>query len=275
MKYFRSCRIAAILLIASFSAAEEFPKLSRHYLHLDMGAAYGNFRDTGTSPLRYQGFTAASTAGFLSANPEFRWGLRTDIFYTAGIAANAYLLHSFYCASDVFYLRRIPPLSAKGLDFFAGPALSGLTAFTINDAYQNAMVNVDIFSGLFLRSQLQYAFKRPEWGKKLAFLRLQRPARDYVLAFRLDIPVLRLNIRPEFPYVLNGTQTDIEKIFSRHFFAGGLQLQSRLGLTRFLKNGNAIETAYVWEMISTGRRDIYLLESARHALVFAFYFRLN
>ncbi|MDD3716788.1 MAG: hypothetical protein PHT46_06775 [Candidatus Marinimicrobia bacterium] len=275
MKIFPQRFIPLFLLLITFLIAEGTAPLNRNYLHLDTGAGYGSYHDAGTSPLRYQGAAFASSAGFLCANPEYRWGIRTDLHYTAGLATDHYLLHSLYSAGDVFYLRHVTQLLPGNLNLFTGPALGAAFAFTYNDAYQNASANPDFFVNLFLRSQIQFAFQRPAWDRKIAFLRLQRPLRDYALAFRLDIPFLHLNNRPAFPYVVNGTQTDIEKIFLRHAFVGGIQLQSRLGLTRFLNNGNAIEMAYLWEMISTGNRDIYRLESARHALVFAFYFRLN
>lgn len=266
--------VAFLLLISGFWA-EAASSANRNYLHFDAGAGYGSHRDTGTSPLRYQGAALASAAGFLCVSPEYRWGIRTDLHYTGGLASDHYLLHFLYSAGDVFYLRRVAQLSPGNLNLFAGPDLAGAFAFSYNDAYQNASVNPDFFANLFLRTQIQFAFQRPAWEKKIAFLHLQRPLRDYALAFRFDIPFLHLNNRPAFPYVVNGVQTDIDKILLRHSFAGGIQLQSRLGLTRFMNNGNAIETAYLWEMISTGGRDIYCLESARHTLVFALYFRLN
>ncbi|MBN2780616.1 MAG: hypothetical protein JXR21_01485, partial [Candidatus Marinimicrobia bacterium] len=126
----------------------------------------------------------------------------------------------------------------------------------------------------FFSGGMEHAFTRPAIDKKILFLNFRRPSRDYSLFCRLDLPLLLAAVRPAYPYVLNGSLNTAE-ILSRHFFAGGFRLRSKAGLTRILENGNALEFAYVWDMLSTGKRDIYLLETARHELLFTLYFRVK
>ncbi|MDZ7821251.1 MAG: hypothetical protein U5N26_05240 [Candidatus Marinimicrobia bacterium] len=78
--------------------------------------------------------------------------------------------------------------------------------FNYNEAYQNASVNVNLFSGPHLSGRYTHTFQRSACEKKLAFLHLRLPERRYKFLWRLDLPLLLYNRRPPFAYVINGTQ---------------------------------------------------------------------
>ena len=124
---------------------------------------------------------------------------------------------------------------------------------------------------LSLSSQFEFEFKRPEKKGKILFIKYHLPQRAYETFFRMNLPLLIFNGRPEFAYVTEG---DLD-FFTRHYYLGGFQMGTKLGIKRYLDNGNAIELSYDWKMYTSGRKDIYLLEKASHNLNFAFYFKLN
>jgi hypothetical protein len=254
--------------------ASEAPGQRSEYLFLTQGGAYASFKDMGTSPLRYQGVKICIESGYLYEDPLCNWGLNTSLSYMAGFTGTQYMLNYATAAITVHYVHNIPRLSQADLQILGGGSYTGEIAFTFNDTYQNAAANLDLFNTLSFRGQLQYDFTLSARERKIAFIRLRRPARDYSLIYAMDIPVFMFNIRPDYPYVINGLVTDPESI-SRHAFIGGFRLRSRLGLRHTLKNGNAFEVAYSWNMLSTGKRDIYLLETASHHLHYSFCFRVK
>jgi hypothetical protein len=268
-------RMLTFLLIPFFAlsllkADDILPK----YLIFQSGTNYSHIRDEGTSPVRYQGGGINTGLSFFSEKKYGLWGINAHMSYNAGFSRDQHLLHHIETVFSGYYLHDIPLSAPAGLSFRVGGNLRSSLAFSYNDAYQNAAFNLDIFNALLLRTHLQYAFNIAEKEQKFLFMNFRRPSRDYILTASFDMPLLLLNMRPEFPYVVNGALNGTEML-SRHIFFGGFRLQSRIGLAHFLPNGNMLELAYVWDMFSTGKRDIYLLEKASHQLQCVFYFRLN
>lgn len=253
------------------SDSSDFPD---KYLHLGFGTGYSSVRDIGTSPLRYQGVLGRVNFGYVSESPSRSWGINSDAFFSAGVAENYYQLNYISGTFNTHYLYTIPIDSLDMLQFQAGGSYSSAFAVTINSSYGNATLNIDFFNAFYISGRVIYPFTRPARTLKIWFIHIRKPQRDYALSYQLDIPLLLINNRPEFSYVLNGLSTDFD-IFSGHRFVGGFHLRSNLGLTRYLKNGNAVQWSYIWDMFTTGSRDIYLLETASHTLQFTFYFKLN
>ncbi|MFO7841226.1 MAG: hypothetical protein R6V48_03580 [Fidelibacterota bacterium] len=261
-------------LVISRVAAQEFSIYPAQYLHFGASGGYTNIKDAGTSPLRYQGASAELSFAYIAENTSSTWGIYSDMSYSAGFAGTYYMMNYIKMRFDTYYLKQIPQISGSTWQVQAGGSWLSNMAFTYNDAYLNASVNADFFSGPHVRGRFTYTFKRPEYERKIAFIRFRRPERRYRLIYELDLPLIIFNRRPPFSFVLNGSRTDLD-IFDSHFFVGGSHLRSKLGLARYLKNGNALQLAYIWDVYTSGKRDIYRFETASHLLQCAFYFKLN
>ncbi len=169
------------------------------------------------------------------------------------------------------YLHTIPIFSNPNFSFRAGGFLGAEMTGTFNDSYQNAMLNIDFYASLFASSGISYKFETPEKDLKIFFIKLHMPHKKFVAHYRLDLPLILFNGRPNFPYL---AQSVID-FFDRHYFLGGFQFKSDLGIKCFLNNGNAFGISYLWGMRTTGAKDLYLLETASHDIMMSFYFKLD
>ncbi|MCF7832734.1 MAG: hypothetical protein K9N05_04050 [Candidatus Marinimicrobia bacterium] len=270
-------RIQKLILIVIFGVAllaandKDSSFTSAKFLVSGIAGGSGELKDAGTSPLSYKGLTAILPFAYISENSKESFDLGMNIGYLAGSAASNYNLQLFSGEVYFGYLRNIEIFKRPDLLFQAGGHLSAAVTGSINPSLQNATLNMDYFTALSASAQLQYLFERPAINKKIAFIKIRKPHRKYAIHFRMDLPLLMFNGRPTFPYVIE----DDNDIFNRNYFLGGFQLKTDLGIKRYLPNGNALELAYLWEMYTSGNKDIYLLERASHNIQFSFYFKLN
>lgn len=237
------------------------------YLFSELGTGYGSFRDEGTSPLRYQGFSLRTNTGVLIEKSKTSFELRYDLDYLASFVPSGQLMHHFTGAMHLSYMHSIPVFKDPADILKAGGKLSASMDGSYNPAYENAAFNLDIFSSLNAKMQYSHAFIIPE--RKLK--RITLPKTHHAVVCGLEFPLLLFNARPEYPYVMDGNSLS----YDRHIFLGGFSLRSHVGLRSFLQNGNAFEISYVWQMYLTGKRDIYPMEKAAHILKLSYYFRLD
>ena len=260
--------LTLMITTSLFSAENIDPSFTYgKYISWDHGVGTGSFRDEGTSPLTYSGFAAKLGVGYLSEKKQYSWEIQMNANYMLGFITQGYQLHNLSGDIQLSYLHTIPIFENKQLSLKAGGRLSTSFSGTMNDAYQNASFNYDIFSSLYARAQFTYAFIKPEKQKK----RRIAPEKHFALVCNLDLPVMLLNFRPEFPYVMDGNMISVD----RHIFIGGYSMQNHIGLKRFFNNGNAFELSYIWKMYLTGKKDIYRMETASHILQFSYYFKLD
>lgn len=267
-------KLILFLLVGSIllSAGEaDTSYTSGQFLLSGLGCGSGSIKDIGTSPLTYQGIVAQVPFGYFTEKEKYNFEINTILSYLGGSAASYHNLQYFSGELNISYLRSISLFSKPGLKFQAGGRTStGMTGI-YNPAYQNASLNIDYYASLYAGAKLVYLFERPQKDIKFSFLRFHLPYRQYAVHLRLDLPVLLFNGRPTFPYVFE----DDMDIFNRHYFLGGFHIKSNFGIKRYLKNGNAIEISYIWDMLTTGSKDLYLLETASHNLLMSLYFKLD
>lgn len=244
------------------------------FLVSDLGIGYTNFRDTGTSPLRYLGPGLRAGLGFQESGSRYEWGFKANLGYSAEFAQEYYLLHHIQGGFELFYIYTLLKKQSAPVQVQAGLHYSSRFGAAVNTSYSNASFNADLFNGFHLRSGIKHVFSRPPLSKKILFIPVRRPLRHYSATFTLDMPLLLINMRPEYAYVIDGNEP-LVGILSRHVYIGGFYLRSETALSRILPNGNAVRLAYVWEMFSSGKRDIYRLETAAHILQCSFYFRVK
>ncbi|MEA2077182.1 MAG: hypothetical protein U9O95_04105 [Candidatus Marinimicrobia bacterium] len=258
-----------VLLTTILSSKEILP--SNTYLFSNFGNGYAHIKDTGTSPLRYEGLYTGTDLAYKRINPKVIFNVQGSFSYAATFAADYYNLNYFIGGLSVSYIHTMPFIEGERLRLRFGGLLETSVSGALNTDLQNASLNVDYLTDLMITSQLEYDYILAEKSGKFLFLKYSLPQRNYRAFFKLDLPLLILNGRPEFAY-LNPEDFDY---FSRRYYVGGYKMGTKLGLKRYLKNGNIIEIAYDWNMYTAGNKDIYLLERASHNFTMAFYFKLN
>ena len=271
MKYLKLLLLTILLLSLLSGNEADTSYTNGQFIFSGIGSGTGNFKDIGTSPLTYRGISAIVPFGFFHEKQKYSFELKTTISYLGGTAASYYNLNYFSSELNLSYLRSIPLFSEPRVKFQAGGKISASIAGVHNPAYQNAQLNLDYFVSLYTQARITYLFERPEKKIKISFLNFHLPHRQFAAFFSLDLPLLLLNGRPTFPYVME----DDMDIFNRHFFLGGFHLRSNVGIKHYLKNGNAFELSYVWCMRTSGSKDLYLMETASHNLLMSLYFKLD
>jgi hypothetical protein len=261
--------LIALFFITSVYSVEngDPPFTFGKYLFLDLGIGSGSYRDEGTSPLLYEGPAATLSNGYLSEDPKHTFELRLNTNYIGGFIEEGHMEHQFSEDIQLSYLHTLPILNNNNMILKAGGRFSTSLSGAYNDAFQNASLNIDIFSSLCARANFTYAFIKPEKQKK----RRTVPESKHALICNLELPLILFNARPEFPYVMDGNAIS----YNRHIFLGGYSMQSDIAFRSFLPNGNAFEISYIWKMYITGKRDIYLMERASHILKLSYYFKLD
>lgn len=255
----------AALLFASEKDSSAF--VYGHYLFTDMGSGTGSFRDAGTSPLTYKGPSLTLGTGYLADQPAHSWELRLNTHYTMGLVETGQLVHYVSEDAQFSYLHTLSVFNHPNMNLKAGGRISGSLTGSMNDSFENASFNINVFAALTARAQYTYAFIKPEKKKK----RRTIPESRHALICNLEFPLVLLNARPEYSYVIDGNAITLD----RHMFLGGFSLQSNIAFRSFLPNGNAFEVAYIWKMYMTGKKDLYALETATHIAQLSYYFKLD
>lgn len=253
-----------------FSNEENFNESSK-FLYFGFGSGYGNIKDMGTSPLRYLGSASKMNGGYIHDKGTSNFEILGHFSYFLGVTASQYSLQNYLGAFDVSYMHTLPIFKNPDPKLRIGGDLFTSISGNYSPSYQNASVNIDMKIKLSLLTQFDYKLHFKEINTTFVGIKFHIPKKEFTSFARLNIPVLILNGRPEFSYV---NENDLG-VFDRHYFFGGINLNTQLGLKHHLKNGNIIEISYLWEVHSTGSKDIYLFEKSSHLFYMSLYFKLN
>lgn len=252
-------------------SAEEYVNQNSQFLYFGMGSGYGNIKDIGTSPLRYLGSASEVYGGYIHDKGTSNFEMLGQFSYFLGVTASQYSLQNYLGAFEVSYMHSLPIFKNPDLKLRIGGDLFSSISGNYSPAYQNASVNIDMKIKLSLLTQFDYKLHFKEINTTFVGIKFHIPKKEFTSFARMNIPVLIFNGRPEFSYV---NENDLG-VFDRHYFFGGINLNTQLGLKHHLQNGNMIELSYLWEVHSTGLKDIYVFEKSSHLFYIALYFKLN
>lgn len=257
-----------ILLPLSFLIANE--NYTDKYLYMSLGNGYGHIKDSGTSPLTYHGALSQANVSFLKENSK---NTINFLLHASGMVALAggNSLNYFKTGLEIDYMHDLPFFNNNNYQVHIGSDFNIDLQGIYSPAYENAAFNLDMMIKLSLSTRFAYTFNIKEKQLKIAGLYLNIKEQQYTPYFKLNIPVLTFNGRPEYAYV---NVNDLG-FFDRHYYFGGIPLSTELGIKKHLPNGNLISLAYAWDMFYSGKKDIYLLELGSHQLQLSLYFKLN
>ena len=240
------------------------------FLYMNTAMGYGHVKDSGTSPLRYHGLSGGANSGYIHHSSTHNFEILGSVSSISGLVQE-HILNYLSTAMDFSYTHSLPVNLSDNTQLNAGAELYTSMNFLINPSYQNAAFNLDFLIKLALRAEIQHKITIQAQTFHLAGIKFNIKEQSYSPFCRIDIPVLIFNGRPKYAYV---SDSDLD-FFNRHYFLGGFDLKTQLGIKKHLKNGNLMELSYIWRMGSTGKRDIYLFEHGSHDLAFSLYFKLN
>lgn len=240
------------------------------FLYANTALGYGHVKDIGTSPLRYHGLSGAVSSGYIQNSSTHNFELLGSASTISGLVQE-HILNYLSASMNIAYTHSLPVNLGDNTQLNAGADFYASMNFLLNPSYQNASFNLDFLIKLALRAQIQHRIDIQPKTIRIAGIKFNIKKQSYTPFYRIDIPALIFNGRPKHAYV---NESDLD-VFDRHYFFGGCNIKTQLGIKKHLNNGNLLELAYIWQMGSTGKKDIYPFEHGSHDLAFSLYFKLN
>lgn len=281
--------IASLLLLIISTAAlaqnEDDPKSRRKALrkarptYFVIGSQFSHIkmRDTGTSPRFYQGPSAALATSIHSED-----SLKLSYFYnTTGASLlddNGEIETLSWTGVSVSFgfgdMWKLKGTRARKIKIGVGYNVQSFFQFRTNLRLSNAGFGLDNMISVGPSVGLFFPFERKAgWNKKIGFVNIKARPRKYALSMRLNIPALTISSRPEYAYLTDVINPDINSLDTYSFQLGGYLLSSETAFTYYLHNGNALRLHYRWQAMQTS--DTFKLNIAEHAFGINFMIRLN
>lgn len=236
-------------------------------LGLGSGVGLGVYRDLGAAPIVYRGFELSPALSLEGSNDLWR--------YDASVTL---------CGGGYGYVLRIPALHTWGgllsvrfdmlrhlvdcgpLRLWAGAGVGDMFDIRYNPLLSNACVGMSNFTVLSLTARAEINI--PRW----------------MFHGQLSLLPVALMLRPGFSY-LNNYDREIANPLSaafdqyRTYLTALPGVSTRLGVTRWLKNGNAISLSYDWHYLTSrvsARDDVapWRMQQASHGLTLQLLFSL-
>lgn len=234
-------------------------------------------RDTGTSPRFYEGPTAALATSIHSED-----SLRLSYFYnTTGFGIwddNGDIETLAWSGVSMTFafgdLWKLKATRESRIQLGIGYNVQSFLQFRSNARLSNAGFGMDNLVSLGPAVGLFFPFERKSgWSKKIGPVSLNARPRKYALSMRLNLPALTLSSRPEYAYLTDVINPEINSLDTYTVQLGGYLVSSETAFTYYLHNGNALRLHYRWQAMQTS--DTFKLNIAEHAYGFNFMIRLN
>lgn len=234
-------------------------------------------RDTGTSPRFYQGPRAALATSIHSED-----SLKLGYFYnTTGYSFlddNGDIETLVWSGVSMeFAFGNMWKLKATRDSKFkigVGYNVQSFFQFRTNQRLSNAGFGLDNLITVGPSVGVFFPFERKAgWRKKIGFVNINAKPRKYALSMQLNIPALTISSRPEYAYLTDVINPDINGLNTYSLGLGGYTISSETAFTYYLHNGNALRFHYRWQAMQTS--DTFKLNIAQHAYGVNFMIRLN
>lgn len=252
---------------------------SSSYFDISGGLTIGSLRDMNTSPLFYTGVMPAVQIKYsnhfskniiaLDFNTYNGLYMRSvgDVFSSG--SANIFDF-------ELLYYRNYDEYAQSDLGQWPGFSISNSTALRVNSDFGNAAYTMDNISSLNLNYMITKKWTRSAKEKKFLWLfKYTRKRKDYLLSFKAGVPIYSVIYRPGFTNPGNATQPDLllpGYEFSGKVFSG---MNTKLSISRILKNGNMFKLSYNWDLFTTGKHSLNRLDSSKHTILFSLVFKIK
>ncbi len=229
------------------------------YYEIGAGLNFSSFIDFATSPLTYTGVSGQYTIGTLRKDAKQENGF--SMRYSSGTyiqSANTYektpsKVNTFFFNYARLY--RLEKLSPGKWNFKVGAAVDVSGNLRQNPSLLNAGVGLETFQTLFATAKITRDISRKELkNRKFLFIRYKKRPVTRDLSFQLSPSVINSNLRNGYSYIGQSAVAGENQLFDNYKFSAfsGFRIKTALEYTRYLKNGNGIKYAYLWDAYKTG-----------------------
>ena len=227
------------------------------WVKLNSGFCVTENYDNGTVPFTDIGVGLVPGIGTVAEWDEYRAEVDLRVPVSVMLTMGGY---DIPIDSRLEFLYRIYNHPKKPFHVWVGGGLQALVDIKYSPALMNASVSASSFVNLLAIGGVSYDFASLHGG----------PHKLFTAHAKLSIPLYGTAERPGFAYMNNYT-SDIniantlfqdQEIFL-NCFAG---LNTDLGLTLNLTNGNRIGLSYRWDYLTTAHRGTYRFDNAIHSL---------
>lgn len=236
------------------------------YLEIAIGMQFSTFRDFATSPLFYEGRPIYVSLSHIDIDAKRESGFRFS--YAFGkfdnqIESNSSINKVNTLAINYTELFEIPRLSNSRFNFKIGGQVNAIANIRDNESFGNNSDGFEIITNLFGSVKGTLDMNRNQSKQKTN------------LAFGLHIGLVNTSYRNGFIYTRQSpllNQDNINDGYVFRFFSG-YRINSSLDYSFWLKNGNAIQLSYWWNIYKTGGANAF--EMATHLLKLSLLFNLK
>lgn len=275
----------SILLIIILTTSVATPLRAQWILQFQNAAGYALFRDQGVSPLSYHG---ASTAPALNlvftphASKGWQFSLQTQAAI-GGYEDAATPLFNFSTIGGHAQLRikathLLPyPITdtPSPWSFRVGASTDNQLWMSYNPNLENASFGLSDFLTIRIHSRAELRFGRKSYNADSSTVTHGR----WLAHGEIAIAPIALVYRPGYAYLDNYNSNEegvIHTVLTSYTWSATplSAIESDIGVTRLLHNGNRVGLAYRWYYLSSGNACYSRFEQAAHLLVISLDFQL-
>jgi hypothetical protein len=275
--------IAVILLnIVIFQADAQDPDTIKvrpiHYFVTEYGVSHASYRDMGVSPLIYSGIFPVLSLGHKTTKPDYIWETKASVSfgnYKKSTGAALYKTNAYGVRLRTDFYKRASA-DANNMIFFVGTGASYDMSARVSPQYMNAQFVLNNIVNLNLNGRMEFHFTAKPFDKKIWFININKPERNYYLALNLNVPFASIYQYPGYSYVSHATTNEQNEFedYKWHvlIFPG---TAARIEFFKYLINGNALGFAYNFHLFSSRNYLNNYLQMADQSLSFTTFLRLK
>lgn len=236
------------------------------YLDIAIGIQHSTFRDFATSPLFYVGRPMYIALAHIDMDAKRESGFRfTYSFdnFVSQVERNHTISKVNTFGANYTELFELRSISSQKFNLKLGGQLNATTHIRNNESFGNNSNGFDVIANLFGSVKGTLAMRRNQ----------NKPKKH--LAFGLHIGLINTSYRNGFIYTRQAPLLNEDNINDGYafIFFSGYRINSSLDYCFWLKNGNAVQLSYWWDIYKTGGTDTF--EMATHFLKLSLLFNLK
>ena len=236
------------------------------YIDITVGIQFSTFRDFATSPLFYDGTPIFVSLSHIDMDANRESGFRLSYAFgsfESEVEHNVAMSKVRTVAINYVELFELHRYSNSKFNLKLGGQVNAIANIRDNESFGNNSDGFEVIANLFGSIKGTLDISRDQG----------RPKKN--LAFGLHIGLINTSYRNGFIYTRQSpllNQDNINDGYAFQFFKG-YRINSSLDYSFWLKNGNAVQLSYWWDIYKTGGADTY--EMAAHLLKLSLLFNLK
>ena len=252
-----------------------------NYIILGTGINRAIFRDLATSPLFYKWIIPNFSLGYKKI--DFKKEASFGINYSSGNHSHSIMNYGttklWSLNLDFYKLYQIEKLSTEKWNYKLGGTVQFTNNFRINEILENNAYGYEGFLNLLFSQKLTRDISRKiEKNKTIWFFNFHRKPRKRELSYQFNLGLINNYLRNGYAYLGQSEVINDFKLLDDYKFEimKGYRANSVLNYTTYLKNNNALQFSYSWDVFSTGNNNKNnRFEMASHKIQFSLLFNLK